>query len=107
MPHRKAGFPDAPHGWTPDTAMQVAASEGLTLTEEHWEVVRAMQEFCSKNEFFNLRQCTDALDEAFHGKGGLKHLYKLLPGGPVAQGCRLAGIEPPSGTVDKSFGSVA
>ena len=31
----------------------------------------------------------------------------LFPGGPVAQGCRLAGLKAPAGAVDRGFGSVA
>jgi tRNA 2-thiouridine synthesizing protein E len=54
----------------------------------------------------NMRELHDALDEKFHPQGGMKYLYKLFPGGPVAQGCRLAGIDVPAGAVDKSFGSV-
>jgi hypothetical protein len=30
-----------------------------------------------------------------------------LPGGPVAQGCRIAGLTAPAGVTDKSFGSSA
>jgi tRNA 2-thiouridine synthesizing protein E len=37
----------------------------------------------------------------------MKYLYTLLPGGPIAQGCRLAGLKPPAGAVDQGFGSVA
>jgi tRNA 2-thiouridine synthesizing protein E len=33
-------------------------------------------------------------------------LFEIIPGGPVAQGCRLAGLKPPPGSVDPSFGSV-
>jgi tRNA 2-thiouridine synthesizing protein E len=33
-------------------------------------------------------------------------LFKLFPKGPIAQGCRLAGLEPPAGSVDLGFGSV-
>lgn len=107
MPYRKEGFPNAPQGWSPEEAIQIAEGQGLSLTEEHWDVIRAMQEYCTKREFFNLRECTDALNEAFHDKGGLKYLYRLLPGGPVAQGSRLAGLQPPTGSIDLSFGSVA
>jgi tRNA 2-thiouridine synthesizing protein E len=53
-----------------------------------------------------MRELHDALDENFHGKGGLKYLYQLFPGGPVAQGCRIAGLKAPAGATDKSFGSV-
>jgi len=35
------------------------------------------------------------------------YLYQIIPGGPVAEGCRLAGLSVPAGAVDKSFGSVA
>ena len=49
----------------------------------------------------------DALDECFHQKGGLKYLYTLFPGGPIAQSCRLAGLKAPFIATDRSFGSVA
>jgi len=31
--------------------------------------------------------------------------YQLFPKGPLAQGCLLAGVQPPAGTQDKGFGS--
>ena len=54
-----------------------------------------------------MRQLHDALDERFHAKGGLKYLYEVFPGGPIAQGCRFAGLKPPAGAADKSFGSAS
>lgn len=105
---KDADFPHAPSGWTRDAATETASDEGIELREDHWEVVRALQQYFDRTgvEEFNLRELHDALDEKFHDKGGIKYLYGLLPGGPVAQGCRLAGLEPPAGAVDKSFGSV-
>ena len=99
-------FPYAPDNWAIDNAKQVAASEGIELTDDHLEVIRSIQEYFDKTEFFKPRQLLDALDERFHSKGGLKYLYKLLPKGPVAQGCRISGMNPPAGTIDESFGSV-
>lgn len=99
-------FPYAPDNWVIDNAKQVAAGEGFELTDDHLEVIRSIQEYFSKTEFFKPRQLLDALDERFHSKGGLKYLYTLLPKGPVAQGCRISGMEPPAGTIDESFGSV-
>ena len=102
-------FPHAPAGWTPAAALDAAKKEGLTLDEEHWEALRAVQEYWAKHEpnAINLRELHDALDEKFHRAGGIRHLYALFPGGPVAQGCRIAGLKAPAGAVDKGFGSVA
>jgi TusE/DsrC/DsvC family sulfur relay protein len=102
-------FPYAPEGWTSKLALKAAQDEGLIFREEHWEAVRALQEYFAKHKdgVINLRELHDALDEKFHAQGGIKHLYLLFPGGPVAQGCRLAGLKPPPGAEDKSFGSVA
>ena len=101
------GFPHAPSDWSPEDAEKLARAEGLTLTEDHWEVVRGLQELYARNEepVLRARDLHDALDERFHYKGGIKYLYELLPKGPVAQGCRLAGLQPPAGAQDQGFGS--
>ncbi|MEN8205937.1 MAG: TusE/DsrC/DsvC family sulfur relay protein [Pseudomonadota bacterium] len=100
-------FPYAPEGWSQDVARSAAADDGLTVAADHWEAVRALQEFYSRHESpsINSRELHDALDEKFHSRGGMKYLFELFPGGPVTQGCRLAGLEPPCGA-DKGFGSV-
>ncbi len=100
-------FPNAPSDWDPELAQSTAAEQGLTLTDDHWDLVRALQEYYSKAERPNLRQIKDALDEKFHARGGVKYLYEIIPGGPVALGCKLAGLDVPAGSVDPSFGSVA
>lgn len=100
------GFPEAPHGWSLEMAAAKASELGVELTDDHWEVVRALQHYFTRHEFPNRRELTDALDERFHNQGGSRYLYRLFPGGPVAHGCLIAGLEPPSGSVDKSFGSV-
>lgn len=105
---KDAKFPHAPDGWTTAHAVNTAKQEGLKLGEDHWEAMRALQEYFARHEdtAVNPRELHDALDERFHGKGGIKYLYLLFPGGPVAQGCRLAGLKAPAGAVDKGFGSV-
>lgn len=100
-------FPDAPHGWTQDQAEARAAEAGLKLAEDHWEVIRVLQG-CYKDEVSpRIRLLRDALEARFTAKGGTKYLYEILPGGPIAQGCTLAGVKPPPGAKDLSFGSVA
>lgn len=100
-------FPNAPKDWDMNLAKKIAEDDGISLTNDHWELIRALQEYYHKVEFPQLRQIKDALDEKFHSRGGMKYLYTILPGGPVAQGCRLAGLAVPAGAVDKSFGSIA
>jgi len=103
---RDPAFPHAPADWTRGDAAAIATADGLTLSDDHWEVIAALQRFFGEHKEPHVRTMHDALDESFHGRGGLKYLYKLFPGGPVAQGCRLAGLKAPAGAVDKSFGSV-
>ena len=103
------GFPNAPSDWSLELAGTTAADGGLELTDGHWEVVRALQEYYARHtdgSSINVRELHDALDETFHARGGMKYLYQLFPGGPLAQGCRLAGLVPPAGSVDAGFGSV-
>ena len=100
-------FPNAPDGWSEALAHRIAGEKGLVLAADHWLLIRALQEYYSKAEHPVLRQVKDALEESFHRKGGMKYLYRICPGGPVAEGCVLAGLEVPPGAIDKSFGSVA
>lgn len=100
-------FPNAPMDWSREGAEAMARNEGLALTEAHWQAVWALQEFYARHEgpTMNVRELHDALDEHFHREGGIKYLYTLFPNGPVAQGCRLAGLQAPAGAQDKGFGS--
>ncbi|MGO9443287.1 MAG: TusE/DsrC/DsvC family sulfur relay protein [Thiobacillaceae bacterium] len=103
-------FPHAPVDWSPENAEDIAKAEGLILSDDHWEVVRGLQEYFARHgdaPSVNLRELHDALDEHFHARGGIKVLYELFPGGPVAQGCRVAGLKAPYRATDTSYGSVA
>lgn len=104
-----ASFPHAPADWTPAAAVETACREGIELGEDHWEAVHALHEYYARHKeaAVNLRELHDALDEKFHRQGGIRHLYMLFPAGPVAQGCRVAGLKVPVGAVDRGFGSVA
>lgn len=102
---RDPDFPHAPADWSRTTAEATASAEGIALGPDHWATIRALQGYFARQERPNMRQLHDALEEKFHVQGGLKYLYGLFPGGPVAQGCRLAGLQPPAGAVDRSFGS--
>jgi tRNA 2-thiouridine synthesizing protein E len=99
-------FPHAPEDWTPRLGRTAAKVEGLVLTEEHWAVVAALQDYFARHGVRerNMLELHDALEERFHASGGMRYLYQLFPGGPVAQGCRIAGLH--VNAVDRGFGSV-
>ena len=102
---QNADFPYAPQGWAREEAEKQAEMLGVPLTDDHWEVFRSLQAYFTTHEFPNRRELSDALDEKYHHKGGRRYLYTLFPSGPVSQGCALAGVAMPAGSVDRSFGS--
>jgi len=102
-----ADFPNAPHGWSLDKANAKARELDIVMGPDHWDIILCLQEYFARNEEFNRRELSDALEEHWHQHGGMKALYLLFPGGPVAQGCEISGIPVPAGTVDKSFGSTS
>ncbi len=103
---RDETFPNAPRGWSRETAIELAGADDLELNEDHWEVIRVLQACYADEENPPVRRIADALEARFSDKGGRKHLFQLFPGGPIAQGCKLANLTPPPGSTDKSFGSV-
>jgi tRNA 2-thiouridine synthesizing protein E len=103
------GFPHAPNGWSQAAAVASARTIGLEPGESHWEAVRALQEYFARHDDqpgIRMRELHDALEEKFHARGGMKYLYELFPGGPIHQGCQLAGLPVPAGSADLGFGSV-
>jgi len=100
-------FPNAPEDWDINVAAETAKTDGVNLSDDHWDLIIALQEYYKKVDYPNVHQIKDALEEKFHSRGGMKYLYMIFPGGPVAEGCRLAGLNVPAGAIDKSFGSMA
>ena len=93
--------------WSPLVANRLAEEDGLVLEEEHWEVIYCLRErFHVLGPDWTARQVTGDLEHDFSPAGGRRHLYELFPHGPLAQGCRLAGLPLPVGTINRSFGSV-
>lgn len=101
-------FPHAPEDWRREYAVAIARDEGIELEDDHWEALRALHDYFARHDSarINTRELHDALNEKFHAKGGIKYVYQLFPAGPIAQGCRLAGLQAPASAADKGFGSV-
>ena len=77
-----------PENWTDEIARNIALSEDIQLSDDHLNVLHALQEYYSRHEIkqINVRELHDALDEKFHHNGGMKYVYSLFLGGPMAQG---------------------
>jgi len=92
--------------WSPNFANQQAELEGLTLTDEHWEVIYHLRErYRQHGNEDNARDVLRDLEERFCDQRGRAYLYELFPRGPVSQASQLAGLPLPHHTRDLSFGS--
>lgn len=93
--------------WSDDIAADLAAQEGLRLDAEHMEVLHLLRDhYRFHGHDLSGPRLLRALEEPFGRRGGRKHLFELFPGGPITQGCRIAGLPAPPYSKDLSFGSV-
>ena len=93
--------------WSEAEARQLASEEGINLTDEHFEILHYLRKYYDKNgQGYNARTMLNAMEFEFGKWEGKKRLYQLFPHGPVAQGCKFAGIPLPPECNDNSFGSV-
>lgn len=102
-----AGYMDELPEWNRKIAEQTASEEGIELSEKHWEVLHYLRRrFATHGQVRYARELTRELEMAIAGNRGSRYLFELFPGGPVTQGCRIAGIPAPPFHQDRSFGSV-
>jgi tRNA 2-thiouridine synthesizing protein E len=93
-------------GWDENTGRNLAKQEGIEMNPERWEVIHFLRDYYREHgRARSARVVTEALEQRFRDKGGRKYLYELLPGGPVSQGSRIAGLPLPEYSQDRSFGS--
>ncbi|BET40111.1 sulfurtransferase TusE [Atlantibacter hermannii] len=83
--------------WSEGLAEVIAAQEGITLTAEHWEVVRFVRDFYLEfNTSPAIRMLVKAMAKAFgEEKGNSRYLYRLFPKGPAKQATKIAGLPKP------------
>ncbi|MCB1527883.1 MAG: TusE/DsrC/DsvC family sulfur relay protein [Hyphomicrobiaceae bacterium] len=93
-------------GWSKEQAEKDAKADGITLGDDHWKVIDLLRaHYVEHGEEKGAREIAEMLDNAFKAQGGSRYLYQLFPGGPVAQGTRLAGVPVPHDAQSASFGS--
>lgn len=91
------GYLIDPDTWDGLVAEQLAAEEGIELSDEHWEVLGFMRRYYDEH-----RVAADArfvikfmAEEMSLGRKARNHLFKLFPYGYVQQACKIAGMKRP------------
>jgi tRNA 2-thiouridine synthesizing protein E len=81
--------------WSKDVAQAIAAAEGLTLTQDHWDVIDYLREsyFEHNGEQPNNRAILKAMQDKWPDrKVDNKTLFDLYPGNPSKQAGKIAGL---------------
>jgi tRNA 2-thiouridine synthesizing protein E len=89
------GYLVSPADWSEDFVRAEAADEGLTLTNEHWEVIRYLRDYFEKHQVqANVRKIIKHFRAVWGSDlGNNRYLHDIFPrGGPQKQGNRLAGL---------------
>lgn len=73
--------------WSEPLAVVIAENEGISLSPEHWEVVRFVRDFYLEfNTSPAIRMLVKAMANKFgEEKGNSRYLYRLFPKGPAKQ----------------------
>ena len=93
----KHGFLKDQQAWTRELATIFAAEVGITLQDEHWEVIHLLREYF---EEFDVSPANRALVKYAKlklgpSKGSSIYLMSLFPGSPARVGSRIAGLPKP------------
>ncbi|WEF26648.1 sulfurtransferase TusE [Klebsiella aerogenes] len=91
------GYLKEPPQWSEAMAEVIAAQEGISLSVEHWEVVRFVRDFYLEfNTSPAIRMLVKAMANKFgEEKGNSRYLYRLFPKGPAKQATKIAGLPKP------------
>jgi tRNA 2-thiouridine synthesizing protein E len=83
--------------FTDEAVEAIAAAEGITLTPDHWEVIRFLRDEYQENGHTpNFRNMLKGF-QAIRPEADSKFLYDLFPVGPAKQGAKVAGLPQPFG----------
>lgn len=87
------GYLTDPMQWTKEIAAELAAEEGISLTDMHLKVIDFLRDKTLKGETLTIRSI---------GKSGVvdtKGFYDLFPGAPLKKATKIAGLSKPSSCV--------
>ena len=82
-----------PSEWTKEMAAEIAAKEGITLTDKHYALLAYLRDRVQKGEALTIRSV---------GKSGIvdiKGFYELFPGAPLKKATKIAGVGKPTSCI--------
>lgn len=99
--HDEEGYITTLSDWSQELAEEIARTENIEMTEEHWAVVNFLREYYDEYQIAPaVRVLIKAIKkEMGPEKGNNKYMYELFPYGPAKQACKIAGLPKPTGCV--------
>lgn len=91
----ESGFLVNTEDWDNSVAEVIAAADGITLTQDHWDLIEYLREayFNHNGEQPNNRAILKAMQEKWpERKVDNKTLFDLFPGNPSKQAGKIAGL---------------
>ena len=92
------GYVVNPEDWNEHLARELAAEEGLELTDEYWPALQFMRQYWEENRIApDVRHVIKHLAEiqGCDKKEAKQQLFQLFPYGYVKQACKIAGMQRP------------
>lgn len=91
------GYLVDPAEWNEAVALELAKRAGISLEEDHWDVIRFMRSYYDDRQIaVDARHVIKHLSARF-GSEARKRLFELFPYGYVGQACKIAGMKRPRG----------
>jgi tRNA 2-thiouridine synthesizing protein E len=93
----KEGFLRKLEDWTPAVAEEIAATEGIELSDAHWEIIELLREYYCRFEASpaNRALVKFTAQQLGEDKGRSAYLMSLFPGSPAKLGSKIAGLPKP------------
>jgi len=79
--------------WNKKIGEEIAKTEGVELTDRHWEVISWIQEQVKNEVALSIRGIKKS------GVIDIKEFYALFPGGPLKVSTRIAGVPKPKSCI--------
>lgn len=88
------GFLRNADDWSEDLAKVMAEKEGITLTDQHWDIINYLRSeyFDNNGSQPNTRHIVKAMSDKWGKNVIQKDVYDLFPKDPSKQGGRIAGL---------------